>query len=100
MDNRNTTMTISILIVPSSHCSAGMHQAALEEYNKALSVLTKIKAKICIEQFFRGKKTSISTDTAMIQLMELRTLLQQCQYQSALSLLRKWQDFTMLALKI
>jgi len=72
----------------------------LEEYNKALSVLTKIKAKICIEQFFRGKKTSISTDTAMIQLMELRTLLQQRQYQSALSLLRKWQDFTIQALKI
>lgn len=48
----------------------------------------------------RGKKTSISTDTAMIQLMELRTLLQQRQYQSALSLLRKWQDFTIQALKI
>ena len=76
-----------------------MHQAALGEYNKALSVLTKIKAKICIEQFFRGKKT-ISTDTAMIQLMELRKLLQKRQYQSALSILRKWKDFTIQALKI
>lgn len=70
----------------------------LGKYRKALFVLNRIKRLYLFQRIFHRKDIFISTD--MIQLFELREILKRGQYDSALSLLKKWQDFTIQALRI